>query len=316
MKKGILIFSIVFISTLLTAQYVSKPIFTQGDVINIQLNKVNKLYCKHKVEKGHTIYSLSKIFGVSANMIYKINGLEDDTQLPLGQILKIPIIESKVFTGTTPPSNSNGAFIPIHYKAKKKDNLYRISKVYFKQDINQLMIRNRMTTKDINVDQAILIGWFVINGNLSNAKKDIKKVDIIENEIIVQKDSVEFETIDSLLKKEIPTDFNQLLLGTLTYSEYMVEHSKRTVAYWDKSIADNGTVFALHSTALIGSNLVIYNPLVKRSVRARVVGRIPYGSYTNEVQLVLSPRAAKQLGALDRRFNVELKMLKSNLNAE
>ena len=79
---------------------------------------------------------------------------------------------------------------------------------------------------------------------------------------------------------------------------------------------DNGTVYVLHKNAIIDSYVEMYNPNVNRSVRAKVIGRIPYGAYTNDVCLVLSPRTAVQLGALDNRFKVEIKALVKNTLSE
>ena len=85
--------------------------------------------------------------------------------------------------------------------------------------------------------------------------------------------------------------------------------TRNDVAFWDKTIPDNGTVFALHETALIDSYINVFNTNTRRSVRIKVIGRIPYGTYTNDIKLIISPRAAKQLGGLDRRFKVEVDYL-------
>ena len=84
---------------------------------------------------------------------------------------------------------------------------------------------------------------------------------------------------------------------------------KTDVAFWDKTIPDNGAVFGLHGTAMLDSYISVFNPNSRRSVRVKVIGRIPYGTYTNDIKLVISPRAAKQLGGLDRRFKVEIDFL-------
>jgi hypothetical protein len=169
--------------------------------------------------------------------------------------------------------------------------------------------------------QDILIGWLAVdsdkpiireeefeedfetskNENSANAIADSKKdVGIIGENSMPQPE---------LVKLEYPVGFNSLLLGNLSYSNSMQEIKKSEVANWDNTMPDNGTVYVLHKNAIIDSYVEMYNPNLKRSVRAKVIGRIPYGAYTNDVNLVLSPRTAKQLGALDKRFKVELKVL-------
>jgi hypothetical protein len=64
--------------------------------------------------------------------------------------------------------------------------------------------------------------------------------------------------------------------------------------------------FILHNTAIPGSMVTIYNPMMQRQVKAKVLGPIPGGMYREEVKVILSPAAARELGIIDYRFKVSL----------
>ncbi|MFM9948035.1 MAG: peptidoglycan-binding protein, partial [Saprospiraceae bacterium] len=51
----------------------------------------------------------------------------------------------------------------------------------------------------------------------------------------------------------------------------------------------------------------VTNPMSKRTVHAKVVGRIPDSAYGDDIIIVLSPLAAKMLNARDPRFFVRVK---------
>lgn len=52
------------------------------------------------------------------------------------------------------------AFIPVVYTVKAKENLYRIAKVYFQQDIEQVKLRNGLSDNNLTLNQELVIGYF------------------------------------------------------------------------------------------------------------------------------------------------------------
>ena len=80
-------------------------------------------------------------------------------------------------------------------------------------------------------------------------------------------------------------------------------------AYWDKDFPDEGNLFALHKTARINSYIEITNPMFGRKVLVKVIGRIP-STYRRDVQIVVSPGVARELGVIDSRFYVRLRYVK------
>ena len=321
MKKIFYVLILTILSTPIYSQTPSKTIFSNGDKIWVETTKKSEYHYVHKMEKGHSLYALSKVFSVSLIDIYKINNIKDASAIDLGQEIKIPLKDDYLFKGSTLNGLLYGHYIPVYYQTKPKDNLFRISRIYFDQPIEDLKKRNNLTSNNLELSQNILIGWLPIDSAEPRIQEDEFEEDLSEDEL---EDKVDYDLMkdqlivnqinsgnDSLLSitLESPIGFNKSLLGDLPYATTMKEIKRSEVANWDKTMPDNGTVYVLHKDAIIDSYIEMYNPNLKRSVRAKVIGRIPYGAYTKSVCLVLSPRTAKQLGALDKRFKVEINAL-------
>ena len=68
-------------------------------------------------------------------------------------------------------------------------------------------------------------------------------------------------------------------------------------------------MYALHREAAIGTVIQVINPMGGHPVYAKVIGRIPEG-YERNIEVVLSPEAARKIGARDPKFFVRVKFLK------
>ncbi len=302
------------------AQNVSKPLFSPGDVIELHVSTQGKTYYKHTIEKGQTLYSLSKLFSVPVKTILKINGLKSANTIEPGTGILVPFDLNLMSISTREPAVDEGVFIPVVYEVRPRETLYRIAKVYFGQEVKSLMKRNNLDGIGIEIAEQLIIGWYKVSDRIKSPLTDRDVIDTNINDDLALAEEVKeeeafadeenAETTDSMsVETKMPKNFNVSLLGKLKYNKNYKVKSCGEVAYWDKTMPDNGAVYVLHKEALVGSFIEIYNPLVKRSVRAKVIGRIPKASYPSKVKLVLSPRAAKLLGAIDRKFNTEIKYL-------
>ena len=93
------------------------------------------------VQRGDTLYSISKKFNVSINKLKELNNLESNTILP-GQklIIKEP---------TTPPQ-------PTTYKVQKGDTLYSISQK-FNTTVDEIKRLNNISSNNIYINQELYI---------------------------------------------------------------------------------------------------------------------------------------------------------------
>ena len=332
MKKIFTALLCIFISASLFGQASSVALFSNDEEYHIVLSQGTDYYYVHEIQKGQSLYALSRTFHVPLDIIYQLNNLEKEATISIGQQIKVPVKDEYLYKGIDLTGLKHGDFIPVYYETKAKDNLYRISRVYFNQPLEDLVQRNELKNNNLSLGQRLLVGWLPIKGSGSVAQKQgLQFEDEFEEELDKAIEEVETNGIDRIDDPEIidtpdvsnnellsdsaaqlieyPEGFNVVLLGDVKYSENMKHVSHSEVAHWDKAMPDNGTVYVLHQDAVIDSYIILFNPLLRRTVQAKVIGRIPYGAYTKDVRLVLSPRTAKQLGALDRRFKVEVSAL-------
>ncbi|MDR0878432.1 MAG: M23 family metallopeptidase [Treponema sp.] len=89
---------------------------------------------EHVVEKGDTVYSISRSFRISPEDLMKYNNITDASKLPIGKRLKIPAAASPntdatVTSNVTQPASSQPAAW-AEYRVVKNDTLYSLARRY------------------------------------------------------------------------------------------------------------------------------------------------------------------------------------------
>lgn len=87
-----------------------------------------KKYYVHQVKEGDTLYSISKVYGVSQEMIMEVNDIEG-TAIELGSSIFVPVME-KVITGNkeSQADKRNDAY--TEHVVKPGETLYSLSRTY------------------------------------------------------------------------------------------------------------------------------------------------------------------------------------------
>lgn len=80
----------------------------------------------YTVEKGDTLYGISKRFGVSVDKICSTNGMDKNSVLKIGQVLDIPTEQNPGTVSTAPVAEKKFEI----YTVKKGDTLFRIALGY------------------------------------------------------------------------------------------------------------------------------------------------------------------------------------------
>lgn len=78
----------------------------------------------HTVQKGETLYSISRLYGLSVNELRQINGLSDSSVLKVGQVLKVSA-ETEIKKENT---GTNASSTYDDYTVKAGDTLYSIAR--------------------------------------------------------------------------------------------------------------------------------------------------------------------------------------------
>ena len=227
------------------------------------------------IEPGMTFYSLKSRYSISLDSVYKANPDLDPSYIPLGYPIQIPVNPN--YISYAPPESGEDS-IPIFYRVQPRETLYRISKVYLGVPPEVLMRLNPRIEEGLAIGQVLHLGWY----NPSH---------------YIQPDTLETTTLtgDSLRQFQI-TDFERLY-----EAEGRIIHEQKGLAVWKPGV-NQSNYYVLHPTADVGSFIEITNPMLHRTLTAKVAGKLAPGIYPPQVAIVVSPSVARALGVLDQQF--------------
>ena len=106
---------------------------TNQDIIDTSVTN----FTNYRVLSGDTLYSIASRNGISVDELKSINNLSNNS-LSVGQVLKIPVMETTV------------------YIVKKGDTLYSIAREY-NTTVDEIMRKNSMTSNLLSVGQQIIL---------------------------------------------------------------------------------------------------------------------------------------------------------------
>ena len=305
----------------------------QSPVIHATI-KGNGLEAIVNVDKGYTVYSLSKAFGTSVQSILETNSMSNPS-LSIGKDIKISLDPSKLSTSYATVANPRA----INVTTTKGDNLYRLSKASGLSSEIILALNGRQS-EDLKTGETILIGWidWPYNQDVTEVIipeeviRNIEAAQLVQGATRTTNTSTELTSQNSTFSAQLVMPKPEVIVSMI--SQLPIDHTTSTtpyilpqlgwitmadaaskkeeiktekgIAYWEKSNYAQTELIAMHPTAKVNSKISLYNPMLKRKVEAKVVGELPSSSYADDVSIVISPSVADALGALDRRFQVEI----------
>lgn len=234
----------------------------------LKFNEKGYPYIECTLSQYGTLYNLSKTFSIPLSRITDANSIVDPSEIAGDKVLYMPINTSYIKNG----AGENRA--KLVYVVKPGETLYRISKTYFNRSVSDVSSLNDLEGSNISVGKKIVIGYYLPENELDKLEEE-------EDDIASELKPVEAPNV--------------------------VWVKERAIASWNQVQMKGGRKFVLHNTAKLNTEIEIYNPLMRRTIHAKVVGRIPEGTYAKDVDVLVSPAVAQSLGALDARFMVEIK---------
>lgn len=289
--KNILIIPVLMLS-------ISTSAYSMRDSIGVE-NLEGKKLILHKVEPKETYYSLSRRYNVTPRSIIDYN---NNTPLSIGQIVKIPTnlnyADKPVTFGQG--NNSSGAKRESTHVVQLKETFYSIANKY-NMKVEELKDLNKIKTNNLSIGQTLKV-WVPDLTKPSEAV--VKATTEIKNQTVNPINS----NTSSLNKIRFidSTDSNSGI--HIPKNRYgITEKNEKGIAVWiDDANLDSSKSYALHSLAPIGTIIKITNPMTNRSVFAKVVGKYTENENTKDVIIVLTKAATESLGALDKRFLVNI----------
>ncbi len=253
---------------------------TPKDSLFLTVDEDGRKVVQHPVKAKQTLFSLAKFYGLSLQELYEHNPeFQTNPTLRAGSRVKIPV-PNKAIKRYKSKSFVAAKHTPIFYVVQDGETLYQICKRNFDMPVDSVLKRNKLKTNNINPGQLLLIGWMGTEG------------------------------IPMEWRQSRPTETTSDLKNTFEKEKAgRKEASTSGVCFWQRDSNEKGDLYALHREAAIGTSISVYNPMSKKTVFAKVIGRIPEG-YEKNVEVILSPAAARSIGARDPRFFVKVRYLK------
>lgn len=119
------------------------PAMGQRSGLEISIDENNRPVVHHTLEQGQTIYGISKSYDVDLDvLVAQLSDTQVD-ELKIGQDIVVPIDKNKICYRNQDCADVQR--IPIYYKARRQDNLFRIARIYFNTSVEQIKLNNHMT---------------------------------------------------------------------------------------------------------------------------------------------------------------------------
>lgn len=253
------------------------------DTVFLTIGTYQEKIFVHQVEKNQTLYSLARFYGLHLEELYYYNPKLQTKTLSPQEKVRIPI-PNRAIIRYRPRDFTPQQYAPIYYVVKKGDTFFSISTKLFKMPMDTIAARNNLTSSVLSINQQLFIGWMSIEGIPEHYRKF--------------KGNPEWKKSQYLRNKYVQ---GRGVKG---------EQYEQGVAFWQKNGDMRSDLYALHRKAPINSVIAVTNPMNRRKVYAKVIGRIPENVYGSDVIVVISPKVADFLGAKDPRFFVRVFYLK------
>lgn len=290
--KNILIFFILFSSF---------KAFSNSTRDSIGVENLNgKKVILHKVEAKETYYSLSRKYKVTPQAIMDFN---NGKALQPSETIKIPT-QINFTEKPTSFSSGNQKSKESTHKVIAKESLYSIASKY-NMRVDDIKLLNGLTSTNLTIGQTLKV--LVSNEVSLNQKVETNtagKPVLVEDK---PKPEPKPPVQDVSKVKYIDSTDSQRNIEIPKNRYGITEINDKGLAVWiDDDNLDASKSYALHRTAPVGTIIKITNPMTDRSVFAKVVGRFTENQTTKDVIIVLTKATADAIGALDKRFLVNI----------
>ncbi|MBE7175164.1 MAG: LysM peptidoglycan-binding domain-containing protein [Mucilaginibacter polytrichastri] len=239
----------------------------------------------HQVDAKETYYGIARKYNVPPKTVIEYN---KNTPLHVGSVVKVPTdrpFVEPVATQSAPKVTENERDQGIiEYKVSSNETFFSIAK-RFNNRVDDLVALNNMQGKKLSAGQIIKVRQ---NGTPPPPPAEVVKRD--STSVAATGDSSDADT------PSLPPN---------KYGLFEKKEKGVCVAIDDPSM-DAKKKLALHRSAPIGTIIKITNPMTNRVDFAKVVGRFTENETTKDVILVVTKNVSDALGALDKRFQVQL----------
>lgn len=248
------------------------------DTLQLSVSSFGEKLIDHHFEKGQTLFSLSKFYGLSVEELKYYNpGLMDGVRI--GDKVQIPI-PNRAIVRYPDASFDYTAYAPLYYSIEQGDTYYGLSKRIFKMPMEELRRRLLPADEQLRAGQRLFVGWISVSGIPESYR-------LVRGHPLFRKNQ----------------ELRPLYLRQANGKEVSITAGAATSL---RNSQNQSSFLVLFDGAPEGSYVEVFYPLRNRRVLAKVVGKIPVSLYEPNIRLVVSPLTAKLLGAKDNEFYVKI----------
>ena len=250
----------------------------------------------HKVEAHETYYSIARKYDVSAR---SISNFYHTSVLKIGDILKVqtdtPFERKRV--SFTSSKNQKRPYL-ITYVVNPKETLYAVARK-FGMTVDEVKELNKLKSDDLAVGKVLKVR----GGPKPNANNNVETIrGQVSDRVFAD---AQFTTDDEQSDDTVNSDNNRLKHLPTRYGLHETTERDVALCISDENL-DGSKMLALHRSAPIGTVIKITNPMTQKSTFAKVVGKFTESESTKNVTIVLTKAVADLVGALDKKFQVNL----------
>lgn len=257
---------------------------------------------KHIVAEKETLFSISRLYGVTVEEIKNWNNLPDNT-LSLGQEL---VIKNQTALTSSSVNQLEIKSAKTVHTVEVKETMFSISRQYG-ITVEQLREWNGLQTDELKIGQTL----FVSQPAYANPPtQTITQIHTQTNPVTQLETPVIEKTV-----VPITPPLNPVVIppAEKTTTVRISENVSGTDEVRETGLAEliegtdgNRKYLALHRTAPSGTILKIRNEMNNREVFVRVMGKLPETAPNEKLVIKISKSAYDKLGAIDPRFRVEV----------
>jgi LysM repeat protein len=244
----------------------------------------------HRVAEKETLYSISKLYGVTIDELKQWNNLSEDG-VGLGQELVIKKSTSPIRNDVSTQVKS----LKTMHTVEPKETLFSISRKYG-ITTTQLKEWNGLQSEELKIGQSLFISQPIYTRPQSVESVVVKP----EHPVRVEEQKPVETPVVILPVEKVPT---------ITITESIRnddEILQSGLAELIEGTEGNRKHLALHRTAPVGTILKVRNEMNNREVFVRVMGKLPDTGLNEKLIIKISKSAYDRLGAIDPRFRVEV----------
>jgi LysM repeat protein len=272
----------------------------------------------HTVAAKETLYSISKLYGITTEEIKQWNNLTDNN-LTVGQEILVRQAGTKTALQSTNTQKANTSNKGGLHTVAEKETMFSIARQYG-ITVDQLKQWNNLASNELKIGQALVVSNTTESKGLQKStgsgaiEKETKKEEAkVQNQVVKSEELKKTTTVVADAKKETANSgANKEAVReqpTIRISESVTngdEILESGIAELIEGTEGNRKYLALHRTAPVGTILKVRNEMNNREVFVRVMGKLQNTALTDKCIIRISKSAYDRLGAIDPKFRVEV----------